>query len=134
MNDRIKLLRIALNLSQEEFGANLGVQKSAISKIERGDTATTKTIIKLICTTIWSDGRRVSESWLRHGTGEMFASMDAEDEIMAYINSLDGPVSDLQKRLLLMMARLNEDQWITFERMLRELLESQEQDTEKPDG
>lgn len=40
MGQRIRQKRIEYNLSQEELGAKLGVKKSAISKMERGEIKT----------------------------------------------------------------------------------------------
>lgn len=72
MNDRIKELRKALDLSQEKFGSGLGVTKSAVSRIELGAYKITDTMLKLICTEY-----SVNEEWLLHGTGEMFAETDS---------------------------------------------------------
>lgn len=42
MGERIKRLRIAIGMTQEELGKRLGVQKSAIAKIENGATQNIK--------------------------------------------------------------------------------------------
>ena len=67
MNERIKELRKALNLSGEKFGEALGVKSPAIYKLENGTTTLTDQMIKLICLTY-----NVSENWLRNGEGSMF--------------------------------------------------------------
>lgn len=72
MNDRIKELRKALNLSQEKFGSGLGVTKSAVSRMELGAYKITDTVLKLICTEY-----SANEEWLLHGTGEMFIETDS---------------------------------------------------------
>jgi len=126
MNNRIKILRKSLDMSQDEFGQMLGVQKTTISKIERGEISVTEQALRLICSTTWPDGHRVSESWLRDGVGDMFVTNNADDEIMEYVSRLEGPNADLQKRLLLLMARLNEDQWNIVVQTMRDLLASQE--------
>ena len=61
---RIRKLRLACDLSQEEFGQILGVTKSTISNIENGRFNITETMIKLACNEF-----NVNEDWLRHGTG-----------------------------------------------------------------
>lgn len=67
MNQRIRELRKALGLSGEKFGANLGLTKMAISKMENGRVSISEPNIKLICSTY-----NVNEAWLRTGEGEMF--------------------------------------------------------------
>lgn len=71
MKERIKELRKALGFTLEKFGKNLGVGKTAISKIEKGENALTDQMFTAICNVNW-DGKYVNEEWLRNGTGEMF--------------------------------------------------------------
>ena len=67
MNERVKELRKALNLTMEKFGDRLGVRKTAISLIESGRNNLTDQMLKLICREF-----SVNEDWLRTGSGEMF--------------------------------------------------------------
>ncbi len=66
-NERIKFLRKNLNLSQEAFGEKLGIKKSAVSKIEKGENGLKEQLAKLICRTY-----NVNYFWLTEGKGEMF--------------------------------------------------------------
>lgn len=66
-NDRIKLLRIELGLSQEAFGNKIGMKKSSISTIEKGVNNVTDIVAKSI-----SRAFNVNYFWLTEGTGEMF--------------------------------------------------------------
>lgn len=79
MNNRVRDLRIALNLTMEKFGQQLGVGKTAISKIEHGERNVTEQMLLSICKTNWG-GKYVSEKWLRTGEGEMFLIPPEEDE------------------------------------------------------
>lgn len=75
MKTRLKKIRLAKSLSQEDFGRRLGVTKSTISNIENGRFNATDTMIKLICSEF-----SVNEEWLRTGAGgdeNMFISADA---------------------------------------------------------
>lgn len=67
MNERVKLLRKTLGLSGEKFGSKLGVQRGAISNIEKGNRNLTEQMILSICREY-----NVNEEWLRTGEGEMF--------------------------------------------------------------
>ena len=49
MNKRVAVIRKRLGLSQEAFGENLGMGRSAISKIEKGYNELTEKNITLIC-------------------------------------------------------------------------------------
>ncbi len=79
MNERIKELRKSLGLTLEKFGNNLGVTKTAIYKIEKGDRNVTEQMIKSICNVDW-DGKIVNEQWLRTGEGSVFEEIPPEDE------------------------------------------------------
>ena len=67
IGERIKILRKEKCLSMEDFGAIIGMGKSAVSRIENGVNGTTDQTIRSICREFG-----VSEQWLRTGEGEMF--------------------------------------------------------------
>lgn len=77
---RIKELRKGLYLSQVEFSKRIGVTNAHISAIEKGKTAPSPALIKLI-----SKEFKVTENWLIDGTEPMDAlDFDCElDEMMA---------------------------------------------------
>lgn len=66
MNNRIKELRNALNMTQQDFGKRIGVTRDAIAGYERGVTIK-EPIVKLICREF-----NVSIAWLKEGVGDMF--------------------------------------------------------------
>lgn len=72
MNERIKAIRKALDLTMEQFGKRIGLSKSAISLIESGKNGTTDQTITSICREY-----NVNEHWLRTGEGEMFDASEA---------------------------------------------------------
>lgn len=67
MNERIKKLRKALNLTQQKFADRIGIKGNAISQYESGRNEPIDAVISLICREF-----NVSEEWLRTGVGEMF--------------------------------------------------------------
>ena len=70
MNERLKAIRLSLNLSQEEFGSNIGIKSRAhISALESGARNITDRIISDVCREY-----SVREEWLRSGTGDTFQS------------------------------------------------------------
>lgn len=70
MNERIKLLRKTIGLSQRDFGAKLGVSDPAISKIEKGVNVPSEQTIKSICREF-----NVNYAWLLEGKGDMFSAL-----------------------------------------------------------
>ena len=86
-NNRVKELRKMLNLSQESFGENLGIQKASISLIEKGVNGLTTQLAKLISKTY-----NVNYLWLTEGKGEMFEAPGSalDDLAMQYdLNEID---------------------------------------------
>jgi len=67
IGERVKILRKEKCLSMEDFGAIIGMGKSAVSRIENGVNGTTDQTIRSICREFG-----VNEQWLRTGEGEMF--------------------------------------------------------------
>ena len=76
MNERIKQLRKKLGLTLEKFGEQVGVGKTAVSKIERGENGVTEQMFKTICHEF-----NVREEWLRTGEGEMFVQMNRDERV-----------------------------------------------------
>lgn len=67
MNQRIRELRKALDLSQREFAEKIGLKQNAISYMEKSGSTVTEQNIKAICSQF-----SVNENWLRTGSGKMF--------------------------------------------------------------
>lgn len=71
MKDRIKALRVAHKLSQEEFALRLGIKQATVSRWESGASQPTEIEAAYICREF---GARTE--WLRDGVGEMRQSYD----------------------------------------------------------
>ena len=67
MNERLKKLRKALDLTQQEFADRIGVKRNTIATYEIGRNTPLVAVIASICREF-----NVSETWLRTGEGEMF--------------------------------------------------------------
>lgn len=117
MNERVKQLRKELGLSGEKFGGRLGVSKTAVSLIESGKNNLTDQMIISICREF-----NVNEEWLRHGTGDMFISMDVEDQLMDWAGKVLGSrEGDFKKRFITMLMGLSDEQWMFIEEKAKEL-------------
>lgn len=73
MNERIKKLRKALDLTQQEFADRIGVKRNTIATYEIGRNIPLDAVISSICREF-----NVSEEWLRTGVGEMFVPREED--------------------------------------------------------
>ena len=106
MDERIKELRKALGLTQQEFSDKIGVKRNTIAQYESGRNSPIDAVISLICREF-----NVNEEWLRTGEGEMFKPKSRNEELQEFLlRSVDDP-SGIQVKLLSVMARLSTDQW-----------------------
>ena len=122
MNERIKLIRKALNLSQDEFGKRLGVTRGAITNIELNKTEPKPLFIKLICETF-----EVNEEWVLNGTGEMFAQKTRSDVITDFLaDALKEEDSSFKRRFIEMLANLSVDEWELLEKMMNKLTKKED--------
>lgn len=123
MNSRIKQVRLALNLSQDEFGRRLGVTRGAITNIEFNKTEPKQLFVELLCREF-----DVNETWLRTGEGEMFIKKSREEEIAAFVGNILKGEPDFRRRLVSVLARLSVEEWILLEEMAKKLMEDQSND------
>ena len=117
MEQRLRLLRKQLGLTQEEFAERLGIKRSAISNYEIGRNTPIDAVISLICREF-----SVSESWLRTGEGEMFRQRCRHEEIAAFLSEIlvEEPAG-FRLRMVSALSRLNPAQWTALESVLTEL-------------
>lgn len=112
IGDRIKMLRKALDLTQQELAGKIGVKRNTIAKYETNRGEPIDAVISLICREF-----NVSESWLRSGEGEMFAPAPV-DNVDALLDSCGLP--RFLRGLFLRYAKLPEEAKRELERMITE--------------
>lgn len=118
MNERIKKVRKALDLTQRDFGACIGTTQNAIANYETGHRNPSSAVIDNICKTF-----NVSETWLRTGEGEMFVELPQNEALAAQIQSfLKGGTDSFRGRLITLLLRLTPEQWDALEGYLLELI------------
>ena len=117
MNERLKRLRKALDLTQLKFAERLGVKRNTVGQWECGINALTDQVIVSICKEF-----SVSEDWLRYGTGDMFLPINRNAEIAKFTKQLLNEESDsFKNRFVSMLANLTVVEWEFLERKAREL-------------
>ena len=98
VHQRLRTVRLALKLNQEEFGKRIGLAQTAISMIELGNNTITNKNLKLICVTF-----NINEQWMRTGKGEMFNTSPYLKEFCDILVNLS---PEMQKSLLLIAKKL----------------------------
>ncbi len=117
MNERIKQLRKALDLTQQKFAERLGVKRNTVGQWECGINALTDQVITSICREF-----NVNEEWLRNGTGEMFLQSNRNSDIARLTKELLSEESDsFKNRFISMLSNLSVDEWEYLERKAKEL-------------
>ena len=101
MNERIRLIRKDLRLTQTEFGQQIGCSQTAVAKYESGLVVPDKSIRLLICQRF-----NVSESWLETGEGKPYN----EGLIPGLVHALR-EMPDVQAALEELLPRMTLDDW-----------------------
>lgn len=127
MNERIKKLRKALGLTQQEFAEQLNIGRGTLANYEVGRNEPIDAVIALICREFC-----VSDTWLRTGEGEMFVKLPEEDKLAATVERLvTGESAEFKRRLVNALSALTDKQWLLLEAKLKEIVGVQ--DAEEPD-
>lgn len=122
MKERIKKLRKALGLTQQEFADRLGISRGNIATYETRDGSPGNSVINLICREF-----NVSDTWLRTGEGgdtAMFVQRSRNDELSAFMDELlSDETPDFRRRLVTALSRLKPEQWDALEAIALSLME-----------
>lgn len=119
MYSRIKTIRTALGLSQQEFADKIGIKRGAVANYEVGRNEPIDAVISLICREF-----NVSEHWLRTGEGEMFVQIARDEEVMAFVGDvMRGEEDNFRRRFLLALSRLPAERWAEIEDFALQLAE-----------
>lgn len=117
MEQRIKAIRKALNLTQQEFADRLNIKRNTIANYEIGRNKPIDAVISLICREF-----NVNETWLRTGAGEMFIFLSRDEEIASFVGKvLNQESNSFQRRLILILSQLNESEWLVLEKIAEKI-------------
>ena len=112
-NERLRVVRTELNLSQYEMGKRLGVTRGALCKIELGDRALTEQMALSICREF-----RVNYYWLTQGEEPMLVGTPANvvEEIAE-----DYDLDEYDKKIIEKYLELSEEQRRTIKNYLKSI-------------
>ncbi len=110
--ERVKEIRKSLGLTTEKFGEKLGIQRSAVSKIENGRCSLTDANIKAICREFGVD-----YIWLTTGDKEMF--LDSDNDFRKRIDRIMASEDDTRKVLFKSLLDASDDDIATIKRFIK---------------
>ncbi len=117
MNERLKKLRKALDLTQQEFADRIGSKRNTVAKYETEVNTPSAAVVSLICREF-----NVNEEWLRTGEGDMFLPADRNADIARLTKQLLNEESDsFKNRLISILSNLTVEEWKFLEEKAREL-------------
>jgi transcriptional regulator with XRE-family HTH domain len=107
INQRVRMLRKALKLTQKKFAMILAVSQSQIASMETGEREVKSRIIKQLC-----DSFAVNARWLRTGEGPMFTQKkDAQlTKLLALFVNLEPRYQDFILNAIDQFLKMQENQ------------------------
>lgn len=116
LNERIRKLRKALDLTQQKFADRLYVKRNTVGQWEIGRNELTDAAILSICREF-----NVNEKWLRTGNGEMFEELTEQQKILKYtgllLNDKDSVVANAIQTLIVTYEQLDDASKATLEKI-----------------
>lgn len=117
LGQRLKAVRLSLEMTQKEFGEELGVRQNTIAVIESGKRNTSDQLILSVCRDF-----NINEEWLRTGQGEMYSEGYYSERFLHYIDEIlsDTPTA-FRHRFITALCHLTSKQWDALEAIVLKL-------------
>lgn len=117
IGERIKAIRNALDITQEDFAVKIGTARNTIANYEVGRREPMEATIKSICREF-----NVSYDWLKDGTGEMFEALPESliDELVTEFE-----LDDLDRRIILSYLHLSKSERAVIKKYIQGFLGKQ---------
>lgn len=120
MKDRIKALRKALGMTQQEFADKLGLKRNSVANYEIGRNIPMDPIINSMCREFG-----VNEVWLRTGEGgdeNMFMQITEDDRFSLSLGKLSVTDNEFAKNMLNAIAEASPEKLKYIEEFMKECL------------
>lgn len=124
---RIKELRKTLKKTQKEFGEAIGLKQNSVATLEMGRYGASDRTIGNICRVY-----NVSAVWLRTGEGEMFETVEPDEELMRFVSTILKDNGHPLNRLIRMMAHLPSEGIELVSKTVKYLLDLRESPKQPP--
>lgn len=120
IHERVKYLRKEkLKITQEQFGKPLGLTRANIANIEAGRITVTERVILGVC-----EKYNIREEWLRTGKGEIFETLEDEDEYMKAATELKLDGDKLAMQAVIKYWRMPKEQKEAFKDYILSIAEA----------
>ena len=122
--DRIKAVRKALGLTQDEFSSRIAIKRNTLAVIETQKRATSELVIKSICREFG-----VNLDYLLHGDEPMFAPKDVTtlDKIEQHLTG-DNP---FVKAVFMELASLSDQEWEVMYKFMKKVVEDTQKEADR---
>lgn len=119
MHERIKEIRNALGLTQQEFADAVKVKRNTVATYEMGRSVPSDAAIALICKQF-----EVNENWLRTGEGEMFVKKSKDEQIAEMLGNIQkSGEASFKHRLVAALSKLDDSEWSVLEKLIDSIAE-----------
>lgn len=120
MGERIKQVRLAAGLTQQQFAERIGLSRNFIAVIETSDRKPSDRTIADIAREFG-----VSLAWLQYGEGEMYVKRSANEELGLLVANIMSDADDsFRNRFITLLMALPPEDWGKIERFIDELQKS----------
>ena len=119
-NDRLKIVRKRLGLTQQEFADKLGIKRGAIANYGIGRNTPIDAVITLICREF-----NINEVWLRTGEGgedSMFTKVDEDDRYSINLGKLSTTDNETAQRMVNAIAESSPEELKIIEAFMKKCL------------
>lgn len=125
MNKRIKELRKALGLTQQEFADKIGVKRNSMANYETGRNTPIDAIVVSICRIF-----NVNEEWLRTGQGEMFKQLSQAELAARTVGEALSSDNKFIKSVFIALGKLTPAEWQLVEKFVTSVEEELKKDSQ----
>lgn len=117
LGERIKQIRLAAGLTQQQFAERICLSRNFIAVIETSGRKPSDRTVSDICREFG-----VSLAWLEEGVGDMYVQRSANEELALMVTSLMGEADEsFRKRFISAMMELPPAFWPEFEKFLKKI-------------
>ena len=107
MNQRMKMVREALGMSQANFAESADIGLGVIKNIDSNRTEPNDHFYNVLCARY-----NINRTWLETGEGEMFVEMSRAEKIGRFVSDvLEDEPDSFRRRLIDILIELDEDGW-----------------------
>ena len=120
MEQRLKLVRKKLCLTQQEMADRLHIKRNTFANYELGRNAPIDAVVTLICREFG-----INEVWLRTGEGgedNMFTKVDADDRYSINLGKLSTTDNEMSQRMVNAIAESSPEELKIIEAFMRKCL------------